>query len=156
MNGALKRDLSVNLFGKKLKLPVIIKPTGLSGLFWPNGERETSKSANASGTAFCLSHGSTCTMEELATTDATPRWMQVFIYKDRSFAEEFCHRADAAGFDALVLTIDNQIPSKRERDLRNGFSIPPSFGISGYAATIFKYKWPWRMRSTLESMTFRN
>jgi len=156
LNGALKRDLSVDLFGKNLKLPVIIGPTGLSGLFWPNGERETAKAAHAAGTAFCLSHGSTCTMEELATTDATPRWMQVFIYKDRSFTEEFCHRADAAGFDALVLTIDNQIPSKRERDLRNGFSIPPSFGLSGYAAMILKYKWLWRMRNTLGSMTFGN
>ena len=110
LNGAPKRDLSVNLFGKKLKLPVIIGPTGLSGLFWPNGEHETAKAAHASGTTFCLSHGSIYTMEELATTDATPRWMQVFIYKDRSFTEEFCHRADAAGFDALVLTIDNQNP----------------------------------------------
>jgi isopentenyl diphosphate isomerase/L-lactate dehydrogenase-like FMN-dependent dehydrogenase len=156
LNGAPKRDLSVNLFGKSLKLPVIIGPTGLSGLFWPNGECETAKAAHAAGTAFCLSHGSTCTMEELATTDATPRWMQVFIYKDRSFTKEFCRRADTAGFDALVLTIDNQIPSKRERDLRNGFSIPPSFGLIGYAAMILKYKWFWRMRNTLGTMTFGN
>ena len=92
------RDLSVELFGKRLNLPVIIGPTGLSGLFWPDGERETAKAAHAAGTAFCLSHGSTCTMEELATTDAAPRWMQVFIYKDRSFTQEFCHRAEAAGF----------------------------------------------------------
>jgi isopentenyl diphosphate isomerase/L-lactate dehydrogenase-like FMN-dependent dehydrogenase len=156
LNGAPKRDLSVNLFGKSLKLPVIIGPTGLSGLFWPNGECETAKAAHAAGTAFCLSHGSTCTMEELSTTDATPRWMQVFIYKDRSFTEEFCRRADAAGFDALVLTIDNQIPSKRERDLRNGFSIPPNFGLIGYATMILKYKWLWRMRNTLRTMTFGN
>ena len=135
---------------------MIIGPTGLSGLFWPDAEREIAKAAHASGTTFCLSHGSIYTMEELATTDATPRWMQVFIYKDRSFTEEFCTRADAAGFDALVLTIDNQIPSKRERDLRNEFSIPPSFGISGYAKMIFKYKWLWRMRNTLRSMTFGN
>ena len=79
-------------------------------------------------------------MEELATTDATPRWMQVFIYKDRSFTQEFCDRAEAAGFDALILTIDNQIPSKHERDLRNGFTIPPSFGLSGYISMAMKYK----------------
>jgi isopentenyl diphosphate isomerase/L-lactate dehydrogenase-like FMN-dependent dehydrogenase len=156
LNGAAKRDLSLVLLGKRLKIPVIIGPAGLAGLFWPNGERETAKAAHAAGTVFCLSHGSTCTMEELASTDATPRWMQVFIYKDRSFTEEFCTRADAAGFDALVLTIDNQIPSKRERDLRNGFSIPPSFGLTGYTAMILRYKWLWRMRNTLGSMTFGN
>lgn len=156
LNGAQTRDLSVELFGKRLNLPVIIGPTGLSGLFWPDGERETAKAAHAAGTAFCLSHGSTCTMEELATTDATPRWMQVFIYKDRSFTQEFCDRAEAAGFDALILTIDNQIPSKRERDLRNGFTIPPSFGLSGYISMAMKYKWLWRMRNTLSTMTFGN
>ena len=113
LNGASKRDLSVKLFGKKLKLPLIIEPTGLSGLFLPNGEREISKAAHASGAVLCLSQGSTCTIEELATTDATPRWMRVFIYKDRSFNEEFCRCADAAGFDSLVLAIDNHIPSNR-------------------------------------------
>lgn len=55
--------------------------------------------------------------------------MQVFIYKDRSFTEEFCRRAGATEFDALVLTIDNQIPSKRECDIRDEFSIPSSFGL---------------------------
>ncbi len=156
LQGAASRDLTINLFGKSLRLPVIVGPTGLSGLFWPDGERATAMAAHAAGTAFCLSHGSTCTMEELASTGASPRWMQVFIYKDRSFTQEFCERADAAGFDALVLTIDNQIPGKRERDLRNGFTIPPNFGPVEYAAMISKYKWLWRMRSALGRMTFGN
>ena len=156
LNGAVERDLSIELFGNRLRFPVIVGPTGLSGLFWPDGERETAKAASAAGTAFCLSHGSTCTMEELATTEASPRWMQVFIYKDRSFTEEFCTRADAAGFDALVLTIDNQIPGKRERDLRNGFTIPPDFGAREYASMIMKYRWLWRMRTALGNMTFGN
>lgn len=156
LQGAGTRDLSIELFGKRLSLPVIVGPTGLSGLFWPDGERETAKAAHAAGTAFCLSHGSTCTMEELASTGASPRWMQVFIYKDRSFTQEFCTRADASGFDALVLTIDNQIPGKRERDLRNGFTIPPNFSLGEYVAMLAKYKWLWRMRSALGKMTFGN
>ncbi len=82
--------------------------------------------------------------------------MQVFIYKDRSFTEEFCIRADAAGFDALVLTIGHQIPSKRERNLRNGFSIAPSFSLAGYAAVILIYKWLWGMRNALRGMNFGN
>ena len=95
-------------------------------------------------------------MEELATTDVTPLWMQVFIYRDRSFSEKFCIRTDAAEFDPLVLTIDNQIIGTRERELHNRFSIPPSFDLFGYAAMIFKYKWLWRMSYTLESLIFRN
>ncbi len=156
LNGAENRDLSISLFDKKLSMPLIVGPTGLSGLFWPDGERETAKAAMAAGTAFCLSHGSTCTMEELATTEASPRWMQVFIYKDRSFTEEFCTRAAAANFDALVLTIDNQIPGKRERDLMNGFTIPPNFGPLTYLGMMSRYRWLWRMRHTLNRMTFGN
>lgn len=154
--GAASRDLSITLFGKDLALPVLVGPTGLSGLFWPDGERQTAKAAAARGTAFCLSHGSTCTLEQLATTEASPRWMQVFIYKDRGFTEELARRADAAGYDALVLTIDNQIPGKRERDLRNGFTIPPNFGLREYMGMVSHYKWLWRMRRALGQITFGN
>lgn len=128
LRGTADRDLSVTLFGKRLSLPVIVGPTGLAGLFWPDGERCAARAAAAAGTGFCLSHGSVCTLEELAATGAAPRWMQVFVYRDRGFTRELTERAAAAGFDALVLTIDNQLLGNRERDVRNGFSIPPRFG----------------------------
>ena len=128
LNGAGTRDLSIGLFGRQLRMPVIVGPTGLSGLFWPDGERCTARAATAAGAAFCLSHGSVCTLEELAQTGAAPRWMQGFVYTDRGFTRELTERAAAAGYDALVLTIDNQLLGNRERDLRNGFTIPPRFG----------------------------
>ena len=109
----------------------MIGPTGLAGLFWPDGERCAARAAAAAGTAFCLSHGSVCTLEELAATGAAPRWMQVFVYRDRGFTRELTERAAAAGYDALVLTIDNQMLGNRERDIRNGFTIPPRFGLAG-------------------------
>jgi len=93
LSGAAERDLSVTLFGKRLSLPIIVGPTGLAGLFWPDGERCAARAAAAAGTAFCLSHGSVCTLEELAGTGAAPRWMQVFIYKDRGFTRELTERA---------------------------------------------------------------
>src|SRR5713101_1615709 len=77
LNGAAERDLSVDLFGRQLTLPVMIGPTGLSGLFWPGGEYAAARAAAAAGTAFCLSHGSVCTIEQLAATNVAPRWMQV-------------------------------------------------------------------------------
>ena len=108
-------------------MPLIVGPTGLSGLLWPDGELATARAAAAAGTAFCLSHGSTCTIEELAAGGTAPRWMQVFMFKDRGLTRSFTERAQASGYDALVLTTDNQVLGNRERDLRNGFSIPPSF-----------------------------
>ncbi|HNB26903.1 MAG TPA: alpha-hydroxy acid oxidase [Alphaproteobacteria bacterium] len=156
LDGAATRDLSVILFGKALKLPIIVGPTGLAGLFWPDGERCAARAAAAAGTAFCLSHGSVCTLEELAGTGASPRWMQVFVYRDRGFTRELTERAAKAGYDALVLTIDNQMLGNRERDIRNGFSIPPRFGVSGLAAMALKAPWLWRMRHELSRVTFGN
>jgi L-lactate dehydrogenase (cytochrome)/(S)-mandelate dehydrogenase len=156
LNGAATRDLSVTLFGKRLSMPVMIGPTGLSGLFWPDGERCAARAAAAAGTAFCLSHGSVCTLEDLAAMGLGPRWMQVFIYKDRGFTRELTERAKAAGYDALVLTVDNQLVGNRERDIRNGFTIPPNFGPVGLARMAAKAPWLWRMRNGFRRVTFGN
>lgn len=156
LRGAAQRDLSITLFGKTLSMPVLIGPTGLSGLYWPDGERCTVRAAQAAGTAFCLSHGSVCTLEELAATGAAPRWMQVFIFRDRGFTRELAERAAAAGYDALVLTIDNQLLGNRERDIRNGFSIPPRFSLPTLAGMALKGGWLWRMRKELKRITFGN
>jgi L-lactate dehydrogenase (cytochrome) len=156
LNGAAERDLSVELFGRRLALPVMIGPTGLSGLFWPGGEIAAARAAAAAGTAFCLSHGSTCTMEELAASAVAPRWMQVFVYRDRGLTREFVDRAAASGFDALVLTTDNQLVGNRERDIRNGFTIPPRFTLLDLVAMAGKVPWLMRMGPHLPKITFGN
>lgn len=156
LNGAANRDTSVELFGHKLSLPVLIGPTGLAGLFAVDGERQSALAAKAAGTGYCLSHASVCTIEQLAQTDLSPRWMQVFVYKDRSFTEEHISRAAAAGYDAIVLTIDNQLVGSRERDLRNGFTIPPRFTIPDLIGMAPKLPWLLRMRKQLASVKFGN
>jgi L-lactate dehydrogenase (cytochrome)/(S)-mandelate dehydrogenase len=156
LNGAATRDLSVELFGRRLAMPVMIGPTGLSGLFWPDGERCAARAAAAAGTAFCLSHASVCTIEEMGRTGIAPRWMQVFVYRDRGLTEEFVHRAADSGFDGLVLTIDNQLTGNRERDLRNGFTIPPRFTLADRLAMIPKTPWLLRMGPRLPEITFSN
>jgi L-lactate dehydrogenase (cytochrome) len=156
LRGAAERDLSITLFGKRMSMPLMIGPTGLAGLFWPDGERCAARAACAASTAFCLSHGSVCTLEQLAECNATPRWMQVFVYKDRGFTRELAERAAKAGYDALVLTIDNQLLGNRERDVRNGFTIPPRLGAVGIASMAIKAPWLWRMRHELKRITFGN
>ena len=156
LSGAATRDLSVELFGRRLALPVLVGPTGLAGLFWPDGERCAARAAGAAGTAFCLSHASVCRLEDVAATGAAPRWMQVFIFRDRGFTRELTERAAAAGYDALVLTVDNQLLGNRERDIRNGFAIPPRFKAADLAGMASKLPWLWRMRSELPRITFGN
>jgi L-lactate dehydrogenase (cytochrome)/(S)-mandelate dehydrogenase len=156
LDGVADRDLSVSLFGHRLKLPVIIGPTGLSGLFWPDGERAAARAAAAAGAGFCLSHGSVCSLEDLAATGVSPRWMQVFVYRDRSFTYELAERAEKAGYHGLVLTVDNQLAGNRERDLRNGFTIPPRLGPAELAGMAVAVGWLWRMRRSLRHITFGN
>jgi len=156
LTGAATRDLTIALFGRRLSLPVIIGPTGLAGLFWPDGERCAARAAAAAGTAFCLSHGSVCRLEDVAASDSGSRWMQVFIFRDRGFTRELAERAAAARYDALVLTIDNQMLGNRERDIRNGFAIPPRFRPTDLAGMALKLPWLWRMRNEFPRLTFGN
>lgn len=118
-------DASLELLGQHLSMPLMIGPTGLSGMLWPQGEIAASRAAAAAGTIYAQSHGSTCSIEELAASGPGPRWFQVFIYRDRGLTRSFVERAQAAGFEGLVLTVDNHVLGIRERDLRNGFTVPP-------------------------------
>ncbi len=145
--GVAERDLSVELFGRKLALPVIVAPTGLSGILWPQGEIEAARAAHAAGTIYCQSHGSTCTIEELAQAAPGPRWFQVFLYRDRGLTRSMVERAQAAGCEALVLTVDNQVLGQRERDLANGFAIPPRLGLRGLLDLVLHPRWLLRMRA---------
>ena len=156
LQGAATRDLSIELFGRRLSMPLAIGPTGIAGLMWPDGEAAAARAASAAGIPYCLSHGSVCTLEHLAATGASPRWMQVFIYRDRGFTQELADRAAASGYEALVLTIDNQLTGNRDRDRRNGFTIPPRFPARDYIAMATKLPWLWRMREELPRITFGN
>lgn len=156
LNGAGARDLSIELLGHSLRSPILIGPTGLAGLFWPQGEIAAARAAATHGTVYCLSHGSVCTLEALAQAHQGPRWMQVFIYKDRGFTRELADRAKANGYQGLILTIDNQLIGKRERDLVNGFTIPPRFGPGQWLAFAQKFSWWWAMRRELPHITFGN
>jgi len=156
LEGAATRDQSVTLFGQTLSSPVLIGPTGLAGLFWPRGEIASARAAAAASTVYCQSHGSVCSIEDLAAHHDGVRWMQVFIYRDRAFTRELAQRARDAGCHALVLTIDNQLLGRRERDLANGFSIPPRFSARQSLAMAAKWRWAWAMRHELRTLTFGN
>jgi len=124
LNGAPRRNQALELFGQTLTSPVIIGPTGLAGLLWPRAEIEAARAAARFGTIYTVSHASTCTIEEIAAATPGPKWMQVFLYKDRGITAEFAARAAAAGYAGLVLTVDNQVMAGRDRDARNGMMFP--------------------------------
>jgi isopentenyl diphosphate isomerase/L-lactate dehydrogenase-like FMN-dependent dehydrogenase len=144
--GAATRDQSVEIFGHKLASPVIVAPTGLAGLLWPHAERATARAAARFGTIYTTSHASTSTMEEIAAETNGPKWMQVFLYKDRGLTAEFIARAKAAGYQGLVLTVDNQVMAVRDRDARNGLMFPMKLRARGLLDLARHPGWLMRMR----------
>jgi L-lactate dehydrogenase (cytochrome)/(S)-mandelate dehydrogenase len=146
--GAGKRDQTVEIFGEKLSSPVIIGPTGMAGFLWPHAELAAARAAARFGTIYSVSHASTAKLESIAASTAGPKWMQVFLYKDRGLTAEFVARAQAAGFKGLILTVDNQVVAGRDRDARNGLAFPLRFGPTRFLDFALHPGWVWRMRET--------
>ncbi len=153
--GAPTRDQSVELFGVRLPSPLIIGPTGLAGLLWPHAELAAARAAARFGTIYCTSHASTATIEEIGAATPGPKWMQIFLYKDRGLTAEFAARAAAAGYQGLILTVDNQVMAGRDRDARNGMSFPLRWGPRSVGDFLSHPAWLLRMRET-PSPTFVN
>ena len=153
--GAPNRDQSVELFGVRLPSPVIIGPTGMAGFLWPHAELAAARAAARFGTIYSSSHASTATMEAIGAATTGPKWMQLFLYKDRGLTAEFAARAEAAGYKALILTVDNQVVAGRDRDVRNGLTFPLRWGPSRFLDFARHPGWLWRMRET-PSPTFAN
>ncbi len=119
-------DTGVTVMGAKSRLPFFIAPTAGSALFWPTeGECAVARAAHAAGTIYACSTMASRTVEDIAAASDGPRWVQVYVWKDRGLVETFLNRAKAAGFTGCILTVDVPVAGKRERDPRNGFGMPP-------------------------------
>jgi 4-hydroxymandelate oxidase len=120
-----RRDLSVELFGQKLAMPILIAPTAFHCLAHPDGELATVAAAGAAGTAMVVSSLSNTLIETIASAATGPVWFQLYINKDRGFTRELIARAEKSGYRALMVTVDTPEWGRRERDVRNGFHLPP-------------------------------
>ena len=138
------RDQSVTVLGQKYDLPLILSPTGMTGLFWPNGALEAARAASDAGAGFCLSSMSTSTVEDIAKVAKYPTWFQLYVMRDRGMSRELIERARAAGCSALVLTVDLALQGQRDRDVHNGLTIPPTFRVSNLLNFATRPGWVWR------------
>jgi L-lactate dehydrogenase (cytochrome) len=119
------RDLSVTLWGEKLSLPVLLGPAGLQCIVHAEGELASARAAAAAGTVFVTSTASSYTIEQIAKASSGPLWFQLYLWRDRALVESLVERARAAGYQAMVLTVDVPAIGNRERDIRNQVSLPP-------------------------------
>jgi 4-hydroxymandelate oxidase len=126
-----KRDLSTTLLGRTHPAPFGVAPTAFHRLFHEDGEPAVARACAARGVLHCVSTLSTATLEDIAGV-GQPRWFQVYIHKDRALTRELVERAVAAGYEALVLTIDAPVWALRERDRRNRFSLPAPLTLANF------------------------
>ncbi|MCW5626809.1 MAG: alpha-hydroxy-acid oxidizing protein [Burkholderiales bacterium] len=149
------RDQSITLFGQSYPTPLIISPTGLAGIVARRGELAGARAAAKFGIPYCLSCMSTCTVEEIAGETPQPKWFQLYVLRDRGLTRAFIDRARAANCTALVLTVDTKVQGPRERDMRNGFTVPPKFTLG--TMVDFARHWRWLLDVGLgPKVTFRN
>ena len=120
-------DLSVEMLGKKMSMPIGIAPTGFTRMMQTEGEYAGACAAADAGIPYTLSTMGTRSIEDVARVAPTGRnWFQLYMWKDRDRSMALVDRAKAAGFDTLVLTVDVPVAGARLRDVRNGMTIPPS------------------------------
>ena len=113
-------DLSTTVLGAKLDLPFLLAPVGSSRMFYPRGEEAAARAAGQAGTAYALSTLSGCRLEDVKAATAGPAWYQLYLVGGHDVARAAMERAKAAGYSALVVTIDTPVAGMRERDPRNG------------------------------------
>lgn len=117
------RSTATTLFGRELRAPLLIAPTGINGLLWPDGDVVLAQAAERAGLPFILSTAATTSIEDLARRAGGDRWFQLYVIHP-GLADSLVVRALDADYSTLVLTVDVGINGKRERDLRNGFGLP--------------------------------
>jgi 4-hydroxymandelate oxidase len=131
--GVGKRNMTTTVLGQPISMPVVIAPTAFHKLACEAGEIATAKTAKGAGTLFILSSLSNTAMEAVFAEAASPRWFQLYIYKDRAITLDLVQRAEAAGAEAIVLTVDAPGLGPRERDARNSFRLPDGLAVENLA-----------------------
>ncbi|MGA8968268.1 MAG: alpha-hydroxy acid oxidase [Pseudolabrys sp.] len=141
LSGVERVDLSVVVMGQKLEVPFYCSPTALQRLFHHQGERAVAQAVQKFGTMFGVSSLGTVSLEEISSNFSFPQVYQFYFHKDRGLNKAMLERAQAAGVQIMMLTVDSITGGNRERDLRTGFSIPFRLTLEGMIQFAFKPKW---------------
>ncbi len=138
-------SVQTTLAGEPAAMPLAIAPTGMTGLFYGDGEIHGLRAAHAFGIPFCLSTLSICSIEDVRQATGLPFWFQLYLMRDRGFNEELIARARAARCPVLVLTVDLPVQGVRRRDAKNGLTVPPRLTLRNAADIAMRPMWALRL-----------
>ena len=143
LRGLQSVSTSSRLLGRPLAYPLVLAPTGFTRIADPQGELAVARAAARAALPYTLSTLSTRSIEEVRGVSDGRLWFQVYAWRDRGLVREMIDRAAAAGYEALVLTVDTAVFGRRERDVRRGFSLPPSIGPGTIIDGALHPSWTW-------------
>jgi L-lactate dehydrogenase (cytochrome) len=143
LRGVAKVDVASTLLGRPVAYPLVLAPTGFTRIANPAGELAVARAAERAGLPYTLSTLSTRSIEEVREVSGGRLWFQVYAWRDRGLVKEMIERAAAARYEALVLTVDTAVLGRRERDVRRGFSLPPTVGPATIVDGALHPAWTW-------------
>ena len=135
------RSQEISLFGQPQKMPIVVAPTGTAGIVWHDGEIALARAAKAAGIPFTLATGSVTSIERIAAEVGGRLWFQLYMWSRVDLSHQLVDRAKAAGYEALLLTVDSAVAANREYNLRNGFTIPFSFTRTNVTDVLMHPRW---------------
>jgi L-lactate dehydrogenase (cytochrome) len=122
-------DLSTNVLGQKIDMPIFLAPTAMQRLYHHDGDKASARAAEKYGTFYSMSTMATSSIEEIANISGGPKLFQLYIHKDQALTDNLIDRCKTSGFKALCLTVDTVVAGNRERDHRWGFTTPPKLTL---------------------------
>ena len=134
-------DLSTEIFGRKIDMPIFLSPTAMQSLYHPDGDKASARAAEKFNTMYSMSTMASFSIEEIANISSGPKLFQLYIHKDKSFTDDLIDRCKRANFDGLCLTVDTLVAGNRERDHRTGFTTPPKFTLESLMSFAMRPQW---------------
>ena len=129
-------DLSTNVLGQRVEMPVLLAPVAVQRLAHPEGELATARAAATAGTIMTLSTMASASIEEVAAASDGPKWFQLYVHRDREVSKRMVQRSEVAGYKAICLTVDVPRLGRRERDFRNRLEYPPGVAHRNYIGEV--------------------
>ena len=139
--GSTELSQSTTVAGTEISTPVILAPVGLPRIVSRNADLDAARAAGAAGTVYTVPTGACVPLEEIARVATGPLWFQLYLWKKPDVYEGLVRRAQSLGFKALLVTVDSAVSSKRERDLRNGFTLPLKLSLANKIEALRHPRW---------------
>ena len=136
-------DLRTTLLGQQLSMPIITTPMGAHGLAHQSAELGTARGTGEAGTLMTVSTTANRTIEDIAAATKGPKWFQLYLTEDRANSRDLLRRAEAAGYTAVVFSIDAFAPGGSDNTIRQGFAFPPSLPLVNVGSSAFKSSLSW-------------